>query len=114
VDPKAEFLFVDPGEPLPAQAEPYDMPNVRYGHRGRDCTFETALKEHRLEKDPGLAATARIVHDIDLHEMELPESAGIDALLRGLKLAEKDDQKVLAHAFVLFDALYAWARERGA
>ena len=110
IDPKAEFVFVQPGSDVPAGAEPFDMPNVKLGHRGKDCTFETVMKEHKLEKDPGLRGVAAIVHDLDMHENKLPETAGLDAILKGLKLAESDDHKVLDKASALFDALYARAK----
>src|SRR5438067_2178091 len=51
IDPKAEFVFVQPGSDVPAGAEAFDMPNVRFGHRGKDCTFETVMKEHKLDKE---------------------------------------------------------------
>lgn len=109
IDPRAEFVFVQPGTDVPPGLEPFDMPNVRYGHRGRDCTFETVMKEHKLDKDPGLRGVAAIVHDLDLHEMKLPESAGLDAILKGLKMAEPDDHAVLDKSAIVFEALYARA-----
>lgn len=110
VDPKAEFAFVQPGAEVPAGAEPFDMPDARYGHRGRDCTFETVAKERKLDKDPGVRGVAAVVHDLDLHENRLPESAGIDAILKGLKMAEPDDLAVLDKAGIIFEALYARAK----
>jgi hypothetical protein len=109
IDAKAEFVFVPPGGDAPKDAEPFDMPNVRLGHRGRDCTFETVMKEHKLDKDAGILGVAALVHDLDLHEMKLPESAGLDAILKGLKMAEPDDHKVLEKSVVVFDSLYARA-----
>ncbi|MHB8585689.1 MAG: chromate resistance protein ChrB domain-containing protein [Thermoplasmatota archaeon] len=112
IDPKAVFAFVEANEELPPKGEPFDLPNVRYGHRGSDCTFETALKEHKLTKDPGLRRMAEIIHDLDFHEGKRSESAGLDVILRGMKLAERDDGKVLEQSLIVFDALYAWARGR--
>lgn len=109
IDPSAEFVFVPPGGEVPAGAIPFDMPNVHFGHRGRDCTFETVVKEHKLDKDPALRQVTAIVHDLDLHEMHLPESAGIDAVLKGLKLWEPNDHRVLEKSSVLFESLYARA-----
>lgn len=113
VDKEATFAFVPPGGPMPKGATPFDLPGAKHGHRGNDCTFETTIKEHKLEKDKALVALARIVHDLDLHEHKLPESAGLDAILRGLALAEPDDQRVLERSAVLFDALYARAQAGG-
>lgn len=110
VDRDARFRFVQPGEEMPKDAEPFDVPGARMGHRGDKCTFESVLADHGLDKDPALAAVARLVHDVDMHEMALPESAGLDAVLTGLRLAESDDHRVLERAALVFDALYARAK----
>ncbi len=110
IDPRASFAFVPPGADFPAGATPFDVPGARAGHRGEACTFEALVEDHKLAGDAGLVAVARIVHDIDLHLLELPESPGVDAVLRGLTLAEPDDHKVLERASAVFDALYARAR----
>jgi hypothetical protein len=109
IDPKAEFVFLPPGAEVPAGMEPFDLPHVKLGHHGRDCTFETVMKEHKLDKDSGLRGVAALVHDLDLHEMKLPESVGLDAILKGLKMAEPDDHAVLEKSAIVFDALYARA-----
>jgi hypothetical protein len=110
IDPSAQFVFVQPGGDVPADATPFDMPGVEYGHKGGDCTFETTMRKHKLESDRALAAVARIVHDLDMHELKLPETAGLDAVLKGLKAWEKDDHEVLAKSAVLFESLYAKAK----
>lgn len=110
VDKDARFHFVPPGGDLPPGATPFDLPGARLGHRGERCTFEAVLADHGLDRDPALAALGRLVRDVDLHEMALPESAGLDAILAGLRLAEPDDHRVLERAALVFDALYARAR----
>lgn len=110
IDPQASFAFAPPGAEFPLGATPFDVPGAKAGHRGESCTFETLVADHKLGSDPGVAALARLVHDIDFHLLELPESPGLDAILRGLVLAEPDDQKVLERAWAVFDALYARAR----
>lgn len=109
VDPDATFHF----GAGPPGAVPFDVPGAKLGHRGGGCTFETALEDHGLD-DPALRALAALVHDLDMHEMALPESAGLDAILQGLRLAEPDDHKVLERASLVFDALYARAKSRQA
>jgi hypothetical protein len=106
VDKDATFAFVTPGAPLPPKATPFDLPGTKHGHHDDDCTFETVVKLSKLEKDAGLAGVARIVHDLDMHQMKRAESAGLDAILKGLVLAELDDHRVLERAFSVFDALY--------
>ena len=110
VDKDARFHFVPPGGELPEGAQPFDLPGARMGHRGDKCTFESVMMDHGLDRDPALAAVARLVHDVDMHEMSLPESAGLDAILAGLRLAEPDDHRLLERAGHVFDALYARAK----
>lgn len=114
VDPGATFGFVAAGAAIPKGATAFDMPGAKHGHRGKDCTFETVMKDHKLENDRALLAVAKLVHDLDFHEGKLPESAGLDAILRGLALAEPDDARVLERAAIVFDALYARAAAGGA
>ncbi len=84
---------------------PFDSGTGEFGHRGNLCTFETMIKAFRLD-DPGLRAIAEIVHDIDLRDGRYarPETAGIDAILKGwtgLSDAERE-----AHGMALFEGLY--------
>ncbi len=41
------------------------------------------------------------------------ESAGLNAIAEGLRhLGFRNDHEILEHEFVVYDALYAWCRER--
>jgi hypothetical protein len=109
LDPSAEFLFVPAGQkPLPADAEPFDIPGVRLSHRRGHCTFHTMLREYEL-KDPLLHRIARIVDEADLVQEVTVEPAayGLDFICRGLRLISPDDQTALQHGRLLYDALYA-------
>jgi hypothetical protein len=114
IDPAAEFRFVEPDQVAAVQAREgaigFDAPGATYPHadaQGR-CSFE-ALVEKQLAHDPVLVELARIVHgaDFDGQESLTPESAGLMTISRGLPLVMKDDEDTLAHAFVIYDALYA-------
>jgi hypothetical protein len=112
IDPSADFLFA-PAEELPAEAIPFDMAGVEFGHQGDDCTFETILRRSGL-RDRKLAAIAEIVHEADLRDQKYrrDEARGIDLALRGLLSAVKDDHEVLAYGMTLFDGLYAAIGEK--
>lgn len=114
VDPAAEFVFIDPEkDPLPADATPFDMKGVKLGHHGSRCSFEVILDEYRLE-DPALRALARVVHgaDIAIDVAVAPESAGLEAIARGFMLMEKDDYRKMELEFPVYDALYAYLKDR--
>jgi hypothetical protein len=109
IDPKAEFLFVPKGKtPLPADAEPFDIPGVRLSHHGGHCSFHTMLHEYKLH-DPVLDRIARIIDEADtVQEVTLePASVGLDLICRGIRLTSTDDLTALEHSAMLYDALYA-------
>ena len=107
LDPAAEFVFAAADE-LPADAIPFDMAGVEFGHQGDHCTFETLLHRSGL-RDRRLAAIAEIVHEADLRDgkFQRDEARGVDLVLRGLLAAIKDDQEALARGLTLFDGLYS-------
>jgi len=106
IDPAAAFVFVTTPGDVPADATPFDMRGVDYGHHGSDCTFETILRRHDLI-DPVLWRIAAIVHEADLEDdkYDAPEAPGLDVILRGLSMTQ-DDDAVLAITAPVFDGLY--------
>jgi hypothetical protein len=109
VDPGASFAFFgDPAE-APEGAELFDVVGARLSHRGEDCSFETFLKEYKLE-DPVLSEIAEIVHDADLMDEKYarPESEGLDAIVRGMQLSIADDHALIGHTDVLYEGLYVY------
>jgi len=109
VDPAAEFLFVPAGHtPLPAGAEPFDIPGTRLAHHGGHCSFHTLLAVYDIA-DPVLHHIARLVDEADVvQEVALePAAPGLDLLCRGLRLISPDDATALERGMVLYDALYA-------
>jgi hypothetical protein len=110
LDTDAEFVFVaDPAE-VPADAVPFDMRGVEFGHHGSDCTFETLLGRHDVN-DPVLWRIAEIVHEADLDDarFDAPEAPGLDTVLRGLSMV-CDDHQILHLTRPLFDGLYEFFR----
>jgi hypothetical protein len=110
LDNKAEFVFVDDTDEVPADATPFDMRGVELSHRGGDCSFETFLHRYELA-DLVLWEIARIVHEADLADerYDAPEAPGLDVLLRGLSMIRNDDE-LLALSASLFDGLYEYRR----
>lgn len=109
IDQEAVFLFVSVGsKPLPAGAEPFDIPGVRLSHRRGHCTFHTMLREYDL-KDPVLQRIAQAVDEADVvQDIPLePAAPGLDLICRGLRLISPDDHIALEHGRLLYDALYA-------
>jgi rhodanese-related sulfurtransferase len=114
IDPAARFLFAPPDQVLQVaqacSATPYDVPDVRFTHRGEQCTFDSLIADFGLS-DPALDRLARIVRAADTDRLDLvPQAAGLLAISLGLSHNHADDHAMLARAMVLYDALYAWCR----
>jgi len=114
IDPKAEFHFVpaaavrDAGTRL--NAEPFDIPDVRFSHRGELCSFDTFLADFGL-KDKALGELATVIRGADTGRLDLaPEAAGLLAVSLGLSQVFADDREMLEHGLVVYDAFYAWAK----
>jgi hypothetical protein len=119
VDPQAKFLYV-PAERVLAEAkvqkaEPYDIPGVRFSHRGECCSFDAFIEEFGLQDDEALASVAAIVRGADTGALSLaPEASGLLAVSLGLSQIFGNDHEMLRAGLVVYDALYAWARHAGA
>lgn len=115
IDREAEFLYVPPAQVLAvARAEgavPYDVPDVELSHVGELCSFDAFLRKYRLDGDSALAELAVIVRGADTARPQLaPQAAGLLAISLGLSYTYPDDQEMLRHGLVIYDALYAWCR----
>jgi rhodanese-related sulfurtransferase len=114
IDPLATFHYV------PAQrvrtdastlgAQPYDIPDVTFSHRGPRCSFDAFLDEFDLH-DPILDQLARIVRAADTATLDQSrEAPGLLAISLGLSASIQDDQLLLEQAMLIYDALYAWCK----
>jgi rhodanese-related sulfurtransferase len=115
LDPAAHFLFVEPDQVQAVAVRTggvaYDIPDAVVTHRGDECSFDTLLRIAGLLDHPPLRMLAAIVRGADTARFELaPEAAGLLAISLGLShRAGEDDHAMLRHAFVMYEALYAWA-----
>ena len=116
VDEQAEFLYV-PADEVMAVAEregatPFDVPGAELGHHGDECSFDAIVRRYGLT-DPALARLALIVRGADTAAKDLtPESRGLDAIATGFHLAYQDDREQLERDLPVYDALYAYCRQR--
>jgi hypothetical protein len=118
IDPKAEFLFAAREEVLEVAARegaiPFDVPGVELGHHEGRCSFEAMVAKYKIE-DPAVHLLAKIVHGADV-EQDLfgrPEAPGLEAIAEGFRyLGLKNDHEVLEKEFIVYDALYAYCRQK--
>lgn len=116
IDRNPTFLFVPAAEVIEVakreEAIPYDIPGVELGHHGERCTFDALIEKYQLN-DPELQALALIVRGADTEARELtPESWGLYAVATGFRLIARDDHENMARQFPVYDALYAYCREK--
>lgn len=117
IDPKAKFFYVPTSQVL-AQSQSldavaYDIPGAPVSHVGELCSLDALLRGFDLH-DAALDLLATIVRGADTDRLELAsQSAGLLAFSLGLsRLHAQDDHAMLEAALPLYDALYAWCRDR--
>jgi AraC-like DNA-binding protein len=113
IDSDAEFIYVPFNDVLPKSKEldaiPFDVPDVKFTHRGHHCTFDCLVEEYRI-RDAGVHAMAPIIRAADTDRHEIAEqAAGLWAISAGLAYNIKDDHQLLEKGMMLYDALYSWA-----
>ena len=114
VDPDARFKFVPAKGYKPGAKEiRFDMFEADFTHEGDRCTFEVLMARLGLT-DRALVPIAEIVHDIDLKDSKFrrPEAPGVDRLIAGIAIANKDDEGRLAQGSTVFDGLYESFRRK--
>jgi hypothetical protein len=117
VDPDAQFLFVPADQVLAVAkregATPFDVPEVELGHHGPECSFDAIVTKFAIQ-DPAVHELAKIVRGADTADKDLtPYSRGLEAIAEGFRhLGLKDDHEVLAKEGVVYDALYAYCRQK--
>jgi hypothetical protein len=86
----------------------FDMRKGTFSHQGNLCTFETMVAAFGIE-EPSLRLMGEIVHEIDLRDGRYvhPETAIIDAVLKGWLLMGFSDHELEAHGVALLEGLYA-------
>ncbi|SPQ01305.1 conserved hypothetical protein [Candidatus Sulfobium mesophilum] len=119
LDKDAEFYFVPADKVLEEasrlDAIPFDAPGVELGHHGKECSFESMIRKYKLDGDPALGLLARIVNgaDTDNTLYNQPEGPGLKAIAEGFRHLEfKDDHEINAAEWIVYDALYAYCREK--
>jgi hypothetical protein len=114
IDPRAELHYVPADRVMETardlKAEPYDVPNVRFSHRGELCSFDAFIEDFNLGGD-ALKALATIVRGADTNRLDLaPQAAGLVAISLGLSRQFAEDHVMLHHGLTAYDALYTWAK----
>lgn len=114
IDAEAQFFYTPPqrvrADAKVLGAEPYDITDVTFSHRGPRCSFDAFLDEFDLH-DPVLVEVAAIVRAADTDTLDQSrEAPGLLAISLGLSATIADDILLLEQAMPIYDALYAWRK----
>ena len=110
IDPQARFVWLaDPAgfTPAPRGALGFDYDGARFTHIGARVSFEVLAASFGLDADPRMQRIARAVHFLDIGGIPVPEAAGLEAVLAGLREVHADDDALSLAAAAVFDALHA-------
>lgn len=115
IDEKARFIFAPSADVMrlakTRKATAFDVDGATLSHRGDRCSFDAFLDDYELD-DPALRELADIVRGADTARLDLaPQAPGLLSISLGLsRLCMDDDQRMLAHGFIMYDALYEWLK----
>jgi hypothetical protein len=109
IDTQARYVWLsDPATtPAPRGALGFDYDGARFTHVGARVTFEVLLASFGLDADTRLQRIAGAVHFLDAGGIPVPEAAGLESVLGGLRQLHADDDALAAAASTVFDAMYA-------
>jgi hypothetical protein len=107
IDDEAKFAFVTDVKQAAANAVPFDMYGVGFGHEGDRCTFETLAARFDIG-DRAVARLGEVVHDLDFKDNKFgaAEAGTLGAAIDGLQMSCADDQQLLEQGIILFEAMY--------
>ena len=110
IDPAATFVWLaDPAgsTPAPRGALGFDYDGARFTHVGARVSVEVLAASFGMDADPRLQRITRAVHFLDIGGIPVPEAAGLEAVLSGLREVHADDDELTLAAAAVFNALYA-------
>lgn len=107
IDAKPSFVWLDDPAAAPRGVIGFDYDGARFSHVGARVTFEVLLHSFGLSGDSRLQRLAEAVHYLDVSGIPVPEAAGLEAVLAGLRALHADDDDLLRAAGAVFDAFHA-------
>jgi hypothetical protein len=109
IDPQAQFVWLRDVAKLPRGAVGFDFDGARFTHVEGRVSFEVLSASFGLDADPRLSRIGSIVHYLDVGGIPLPEAAGLESILAGLRDLQPDDDQLMLAAGLVFEALYTAA-----
>jgi hypothetical protein len=115
IDPEARFMWLRAPQDCPADAIGFDFDGAAFTHTDTRVTFEVLLASFDLATDPALLRLGVLVHTLDVGGVPVPEAAGFEAILTGVRASGAEDDQILSAITPVLDALYtAFSQETSA
>jgi hypothetical protein len=106
IDERPAFVWLDDPKRLAKGAVGFDFDGAAFTHAGRLTTFEVLALAFGLDDDRAVAKLGAMVHHLDVGGTPVPEAAGFEAILSGMRDRAADDDQLLAGMSPVLDALY--------
>jgi hypothetical protein len=106
IDAEAQFIWLKEPPKPPRGVLGFDFDGATFSHVGALVTLEVMAASFGFDGDERLRRVARAVHYLDVGGIPVPEAAGLETILGGLRDLHVDDDQLLAAACSVFDALY--------
>jgi hypothetical protein len=107
IDAQAVFVWLKGRAALPRGAIGFDFDGAQFSHVGARVSFEVMVARFGFEADERLRRVGAAVHVLDAGGIQVPEAAGLEMILAGLRELHADDDALLAATLPVFDGLYA-------
>ncbi len=104
---EASIRFFPKGSPI-TEGIAFDTPDAKLRRYHNLCTFESILKEYRLE-NPKLVHIGRIIHDIEINlwgMKRMNESREVQEAIDRIIATSKGNEDVVERSCLFFDGLY--------
>lgn len=106
IDSHAQFLWLDNLNDAPPHAIGFDFEGAAFTHTEQQVTFEVLYLRFELTQDWALKKIANLVHYLDVGGNYVPEAAGIEKILAGMRRQASNDDELLTESVRLFNQLY--------
>ncbi|OAI03021.1 hypothetical protein A1353_15325 [Methylomonas methanica] len=106
IDNEARFIWLANIAKCPTNALGFDFDGAVFTHIDAKVTYEVLQASFGLAQNAGLNRIGAIVHYLDVGGIAVPEAAGLEALIAGMRQTWSDDDDLLSEAEKIFDAFY--------
>ncbi len=113
VDKEAQFRFFPKGSFI-KEGIPFDTPDAELRRDARTPVFGKVMEKYRI-RDAALDHMKKVVWDIEINKWEkkvTDEAEGLNAVIQGLILINKDDAECLEKCYIVFDAFHAYIKAK--